>query len=168
MGNSSDIAVIPPFTKTQSLAYYKPAKVSSSVAPSFMHDAGAVFDDNEGTYWTPGRDPLLADSISGIKFDDGYNPKNPVWLKSGWVEVDLGKPTKIGHAMIKEIKGWENYVNVSSFKIEYEKKNNWITIVSGTTLSGDAITFPTPVVAQKVRLSVEAPGKPAITEFQLF
>jgi len=167
-GNASNIAVIPPFTKTKSLAYYKPAKVSSSVAPSFMHDAGAVFDDNEGTYWTPGRNPLLADSISGIKFDDGYNPKNPMWLNHGWVEVDLGKPHKISHAIIKDTKGWNNnYLSVTSFKIEYKKKGNWVTIVSGTSLE-KPITFPAPVEAQNIRLSVEAPGKPAITEFQLY
>ena len=167
-GNSSDIAIIPPFTKTKSLAYYRPAKVSSSVAPTFMHDAGAIFDDNEGTYWTPGRNPLLADSISGIKFDDGYNPKNPVWLNNGWVEVDLGKPTKISRAVIKGTTGWNNnYLGVTSFKIEYKKKGNWVTIVSGTSLE-KPITFPTPIEAQTIRLSVEAPGKPAITEFQLF
>ena len=167
-GNASNIAVIPPFTKTKSLAYYKPAKVSSSVAPSFMHDAGAVFDDNEVTYWTPGRNPLLADSISGIKFDDGYNPKNPMWLNHGWVEVDLGKPHKISHAIIKDTKGWNNnYLSVTSFKIEYKKKGNWVTIVSGTSLE-KPITFPAPVEAQNIRLSVEAPGKPAITEFQLY
>lgn len=166
MGNASNLAIIPPFTKTNSLAYYKPAKVSNSVAPSFMHDAGAVFDDNENTYWTPGRNPLLADSISGIKFEDGYNPKNPVWQKTGWVEVDLGKPTKVSSAVIKEKRG-NNYLKVTSYKIEYKKKGNWITIVSGTSLDS-AIMFPSRVNAQIIRLSVEAPGKPAISEFQFF
>jgi alpha-L-fucosidase len=165
-GNASDIVVIPPFTKTKSLAYYKPAKASSSVAPLFMYNAGALFDDNDGTYWTPGRNPLLSDSISGIKFDNGYNPKNPVWLKSGWVEVDLGKPTKVSSAVIKEKRG-NNYIKVTSYKIEYKKKGNWVIIVSGTSLD-DAIKFPKPVEVQIIRLLVEAPGKPAISEFQLF
>jgi hypothetical protein len=44
-----------PASVSGSLAYVKPAKVSSSVAHLFKHTAQAAIDDNQDTYWSPGR-----------------------------------------------------------------------------------------------------------------
>ena len=80
-------AIYPP-SVSGSLAYMKPAKVSSSIAPLFMHTAEAAIDDNSGTFWSLGRNDSVAATIIGKKFEEQHNPKAAIWLKSGWLEVD--------------------------------------------------------------------------------
>lgn len=166
----SDLAVIHAPTKTGSLAYRRPAKVSSSIAPQFMHTPAAALDDNDATYWSPGRDEAIAAGIPGRRFDHfRLMPKDPLWLKSGWLEVDLGRATRIGRAILKEKIDARNYLPVSAWKIEYAEAGRWLIAAEGATIDPRAeVVFPQAVEARQFRLVVEAPGRPAIAEFQLF
>ena len=128
------LAAIVPTSTTQSLAYCKPATVSSSIAPQFMHTAQAALDDDDSTFWSPGRDEVLADEIFGKQFDLGRvmdNPSHPVWKHDGWLEVDLGAATKVSRALIRERSG---YSTITSWKVECQKGGAWQKLAEGTTL----------------------------------
>lgn len=160
-------AIYPP-SVSGSLAYLKPATVSSSIAPLFMHTAQAAIDDNIGTFWSLGRNDSVAATIIGRKFETQHDPKSEVWKRSGWLEVDLGTPRTISHAFIQELL-WGDYSPVTSFSIDYEKKGEWKTAFIGSTIGKSLeINLPKPVTARKYRLSIAADGRPAIAEFQLF
>jgi len=160
-------AIYPP-SVSGSLAYLKPASVSSSIAPLFMHTAQAAIDDNIGTFWSLGRNDSVAATIIGRKFESQHDPKSEVWKRSGWLEVDLGTPRTISHAFIQELL-WGDYSPVTSFSIDYEKKGEWKTAFIGSTIGKSLeINLPKPVTARKYRLSIAADGRPAIAEFQLF
>jgi alpha-L-fucosidase len=164
-----ELAAIYPLSLSGSLAYLKPATVSSSIAPLFMHTAQAAIDDNPGTFWSPGRNDSVAATIIGKKFEEQHNPKAALWLKSGWLEVDLGVQKIISRAKIQELTGGD-YSPVNSYSISYEDKGAWKTATEGTTIGKKAIevTFAKPVNARKFRLSIVAEGRPAIAEFQIF
>ncbi len=164
-----ELASIYPPTESGSLAYNKPATVSSSIAPLFMHTAQAALDDNPNTYWSTGRNDSIAATIIGKKFEQQHDPKSELWLKTGWIEVDLGAPKLVTRTIIQERAGW-SYSPITSFSIEYEEKGVWEKAYEGTTL-GDKpveVVLSKPVKASKFRLSIQAEGRPAIAEFQLF
>jgi hypothetical protein len=143
------------------------ATVSSSIAPQFMHTAQAALDDDASTYWTPGRDEAMAEEIMGKQFEHVRRmPNHPVWIRNGWLEVDLGKPQTVSRARIQEYGG---YSPIASWKIESENNGTWQVIAEGKTI-GTSFDVPisTPATARKFRLSIEADGRPAIAEFQLF
>ena len=161
------LAAIVPVSASKSLGYLKPATVFSSIAPQFMHTAQAALDGDDSTYWTPGRDEAMAEEIMGKKFEQvRMIPNHPLWHHGGWLEVDLGSPQAVSRAQIREKSG---YPTVSSWKIEYEKDGTWQLAAEGTTI-GKSLDVPVPaaVTARKFRLSIKAPGRPAISEFQLF
>jgi alpha-L-fucosidase len=166
-GNAMDIPVIPPFSKTNSLIYYKSVKASSSITPLFMHNPEAVTDDNDETFWTPGRNTTVADSIIGKRFESCHDSSNRVWLRSGWLEVSLDKITTIQSVIIKQSVDW-GHAPVTMYKIECEVNGGWQEIITGTSVTGNKIVFPRPVKTKTIRLSVEASGRPAISEFQVF
>jgi alpha-L-fucosidase len=163
------LAAIPPASTSGSLAYQRPAAVSSSIAPQFIHTATAALDDNSGTFWSPGRDETLAAGIPGRRFDHfRLMPKDSLWLRSGWLEVDLGRATAISRAVVMEKVDPRNYLPVTSWQIEYETAAGWRTAAAGETLGARAaIAFPRTVAARRFRLHVTAEGRPAIAEFQL-
>lgn len=163
-----ELATIYPPSASGSLAYLKPATVSSSIAPLFMHTASAALDDNPGTFWSLGRNDSVAATIIGKKFEEQHNPKAELWLKSGWIEVDLGAPKLVTRAMLQEL-SWGDYSPVTSFSINYEEKGAWKTAFEGTTIGKKPfeINFLKPVTARKFRLSIKAEGRPALAEFQL-
>lgn len=169
-GPASELAVIHPPSKSGSLAYRQPASVSSSIAPQFMHTAEAALDDNDSTFWSPGRDEAIAGAIFGKQFDHfRLLPKHPLWLKSGWLEFDLPRATRVGHAVIKERISPNNYLPVSAWRIEFAESDHWQIAARGDAIGATLkVAFPRPVTATKFRLVVEAPGRPAIAEFQLF
>jgi alpha-L-fucosidase len=169
-GAVADLAVIQPPSATGSLAYRRPATVSSSIAPQFMHTAEAALDDNDTSYWSPGRDEAMAATIPGRRFDNfRQTPEHALWLKSGWLEVELERPTLVARAVLKEKVVPRNYRAVSAWRIEYEDAGRWLSAASGATIGANlAADFPRAVTAKKFRLSIEAPGRPAISEFQLF
>ena len=96
-GDPLALAAIPPLSTTGSLAYRKPATASSSIAARYMHQASAAFDDNPRTFWSPGRDEEVADSLYGKTFA-AIPPDRPLWLRESWLEVDLQEP--------KTVPGW--------------------------------------------------------------
>jgi hypothetical protein len=61
------------------------------------------------------------------------------------------------------------YAPVHHWQIQAEHNGAWQTLASGTTI-GKAleVPFPSPITAQKLRLTLDAPGRPAHAEFQLF
>lgn len=166
-GNPMKIPAIVPASTSGSLAFRKPAKVSSSIAPDFIHSAQSALDDSDSTYWTPGRNEPLASGYAGKRFEHLQKlPNHAVWQHGGWLEVDLGVPSAVARARIREKPG---YLPVASWKIEYEKDGQWQVAAEGKTI-GMALDVPftKPMSARKFRLSIGAPGRPAISEFQLF
>lgn len=86
--------------------------------------------------------------------------------RSGWLEVDLGKPTTITHAVIEEIA----YASTSDFAIEAQQPDgSWQTVVAGTTIGAHKeLQFP-PATARIFRLNLKKlSDNPNIEEFQLF
>ena len=161
------LAAIPAPSTTGSLAYLKPATASSSIAPDFMHTAQAAIDDDPSSFWSLGRDENLAEKILGKNFEQVRKiPNHPLWIRKGWLEVDLESPSRVTHARIHEYGG---YVPVSSWKIEYDADGEWRIAAEGTTIGKRLdVPFPAPVTARKFRLVIEAGGRSAIAEFQLF
>ncbi len=125
----------------QSLAAGKATK-SSSTWPQAGYEAAKAFDGNEATRWGAAAD-----------------------ARSGWIEVDLGSPTRIGRAMIIE----RSFPRTREYAIEHLDGEQWKPLHRGTRIESDKIiTFP-PVTAQRVRLNVlKAVEVPTIEEFQLF
>jgi len=69
-------------------------------------------------------------------------------VDNAWLELDLGKPTKLSTIMIDE----RAYEKVSKFMLEYKSGNAWKTILEGTVIGNSyAKDFP-PVTAQFVRV----------------
>lgn len=135
-----------------------------------MHTPAAALDDNDATYWSPGRDETIAAGIPGRRLDHfRLMPKDPLWLKSGWLEVDLGRATRVGRAILKKKIDARSYLPVSAWKIEYAEAGRWLIAAEGATVDPRAeVLFPQSVEARQFRLVIEAPGRPAIAEFQLF
>jgi len=162
--NPLSLASIPPLSTTGSLAYRKPATASSSVAARYMHKADAAFDDNPRTFWTPGRDEEVADSLYGKTFA-AIQPDRPLWLRESWLAVDLQEPVTVTRMLIGD--GW---APVKEWKVEYLKDGTWHEAVKGTTIGEKLleVTLPKPVTAQKFRLSLKANDRTAIREWQMF
>jgi hypothetical protein len=93
---------------------------------------------------------------------------------TAWLEVDLGKPTKISRAVICEGIAAPRVPLVAEFTIEAQQADGtWKSVANGTDIGAEkALTFPA-VAARKFRLHVlkskgAADTSPVITEFQLF
>jgi alpha-L-fucosidase len=116
-----------------------PAKASSTWGPGF--EADKAVDLDAGTRWG---------AASGTK--------------SGWIEVDLGTPKAINHAVIEELQ----YPRTQKFAIEYKEGETWKPVATGSSIAGTkSIDFPE-ITAQHVRLNIlQASDVPTIEEFQL-
>ncbi len=87
--------------------------------------------------------------------------------KSAWLEVDLGKPTRISRAVIKQ--AYPELKRVRKFAIEYWREEQWKACYRGDELGARLAAKFDPVTAQRVRLNItEATDGPTIWEFQLF
>jgi alpha-L-fucosidase len=105
-------------------------------------DAALAFDGDFGTRW-------------------GGAPNTT----TGWLAIDLGKPTNVNRVVINE-GDWDR---VRKFDLQYKQEETWKTIVSGTTLGPEKCLDFDPVEAQHFRLNIlEATNVPTIWEFQLF
>jgi hypothetical protein len=107
------------------------------------YDAGKAVDGNDATRWG---------SAEGAR--------------TGWLEVDLGKPAAISRVVLME----RAYPSVTEFTIEAQQPDDsWKTVVTGTTIGHEKeLTFPA-VTAQKFRANVkQATGNLNIEEFQLY
>jgi len=94
----------------------KSARASSTWAGGPGYDATAAFDGDPNTRWG---------ATGGSR--------------SGWLEVDLGKPVRVCRAVIDEA-GWNR---VRHFELQARQDGDWKTIASGTTL-GPEKRFPFP------------------------
>ncbi|MGA2255381.1 MAG: alpha-L-fucosidase [Thermoguttaceae bacterium] len=130
----------PPPDPPPALSEGKPARASSTWGPGY--EADKAFDGDDATRW-------------------GAAPGT----RSGWLEVDLGKPATIGRAVVMEL----GFHRTEQFAIEYRDGEEWKTVVAGTTIAGEK-SFKFPAVQARVfRLNiVKANEVPTIEEFQLF
>jgi alpha-L-fucosidase len=82
-----------------------------------------------------------------------------------WLEVDLGKPTKISRVVIDE--AFEG--RIRKFELQAKAADAWKTIFSGETVGRQhACNFP-PVTTRQLRLNIlEATEGPTIWEFQVY
>jgi len=117
-----------------------PIKASSIWSAGY--EAAQAYDNDETTRW-------------GAKAD----------TNSGWLEIDLGKETSIGRAVVMEI----GYHRTQEFVIEYKAGDEWKPLHHGTTIAGRrAYDFPT-VNARLVRLNIlKANEVPSIEEFHVY
>jgi len=83
------------------------------------------------------------------------------------LEVDLGKPARIGRVTIDECVAYGQ--RVKKFRVEAEANGTWQTVFEGATIGRKFTKSFEPVTARRVRLSIlEATDGPTIWEFQLF
>ena len=115
---------------------------ASSVWPDPGYEAAMAFDGDESTRWGAAAD-----------------------ARSGWLEVDLGRETEIGRAVVMEV----GYPRTQQFAIEVEEAGSWRAVVSGEALGGERSFSFAPVRARRVRLSIlKASEVPTIEEFCVY
>ena len=86
-------------------------------------------------------------------------------MRTGWLEVDLGKEQTIGKANVIET----SFPRTEVFAIEYKDGENWKPLVTGTTIAGKKAYEFRPVNARHFRLNItKANEVPTIEEFQLY
>ncbi|MFW6164115.1 MAG: discoidin domain-containing protein [Planctomycetota bacterium] len=125
-----------------SVAFGKKAKASNVYRKSAAYGPAKALDDDPETRWAT---------------DAG--------TQAAWLEVDLGEPTALGRAVIREAYAGR----VRQFELQVKEGEGWRTIARGTTLGEHReVRFPS-VTARIVRLNIlKATDGPTIWEFQLF
>ncbi len=114
---------------------------ASSVWPSPGYEPTRAIDDDPGTRWGAGAN-----------------------TRSGWLEVDLGKPTAINRVEILEA-----YHRTRRFELQVKDGSEWRTCLRGTKIGERYSKQFSRVTARHVRLNIlEATDVPTIWEFQLF
>jgi alpha-L-fucosidase len=167
-GSPLDLAPIYPPSRSGSLAYRKPVEASSSVAPRFMHHGAAVVDDDDQTYWTPGRAPGAAERAWEGMVHYRSKESESLWLHGGSLTVDLQQRQRVARVVLKERVFAGRYAPVTAWKLEALDVDAWRAVASGRKIGAMlSEVFAAPVTAQRFRLTVEAMGRPAIAEFQL-
>ncbi len=87
-------------------------------------------------------------------------------VRSSWLEIDLGKPLKIGGVRILEAAEFSE--SVRKFVVKCKSKDEWKTVLTGNRIGAEFIRKFPPVTAQVWRLEIlEATEGPKIYEFQL-
>jgi len=121
---------------------HKAARASTTWSGTAEFAAAAALDGDAHTRWGAGQG-----------------------TRSGWLEVDLGKPVRVARSVVDEGQ-WDR---VREFEIQAEQGGTWRTVARGTTLGPTReILFPA-VEAQRFRLNIlRAVEVPTICEFELF
>ncbi|WP_232541051.1 alpha-L-fucosidase [Spirosoma endbachense] len=169
---AATLSLIRPFSKTGSLAYTKSARASSELS-SFLHNADATVDDDPKTYWKLGRrrDGQF-DAYYGTDLSFQSAKLQALFNSTGWLEIDLGKPQRVGQVMVNAFipaKTSAVTPQIGRFAIQYEKDQQWITLMSGQQPGSEWRKTITPVTAKRFRLIIqESVGSIGIREFQLF
>jgi alpha-L-fucosidase len=130
---------------TPNLAYAR-ASYASSIADTSGPDLAN--DDHPGTYW---------------QCDIGQT--------SGWLEIDLQKPTVFNTVAVVEPTYLSDYgidSRIVSYRVEAWSGGQWREVLSGE--SPREMLYPvTPTTAQRLRLSLRGAGKPpGIAEFGIY
>lgn len=87
--------------------------------------------------------------------------------RSAWLEVDLGRPTTLRRAVIRQ--AYPELKRVRKFAIERWTEGRWEAFHRGEDLGATLSVRFEPITAQRVRLDItEATDGPTIWEFQLF
>jgi alpha-L-fucosidase len=87
-------------------------------------------------------------------------------IHSAWLEVDLGKPMKVGGVRILE--AVEFGERIRKFVVKCKVNDEWKTVLSGNRVGAEFVRKFPPVTAQVWRLEIlEATEGPTIYEFQL-
>ncbi len=163
-----EISPIYPRSRSGSLAYRCAVKTSSAVGPHFMHDGAATVDDDENTYWTPGRSPDAKEAARKSFVHYRNKASEAHWLHSGSLEVDLRESKLIRRVAIREKVFAGRYAPVTKWALEYRDGNAWKPAASGDRIGVSlSAVLSEPVSARHFRLTVSAGGRPAVTEFQL-
>lgn len=126
------------------LARGKPATASNVRGKNRKYSAAKAVDDKKETYWA---------------MDDG--------VTSGYLTIDLGKPTEFNRVLIQE------YITlgqrVKSFSVEAHVGDDWKIIARETTIGYKRILRLPSITADKVRLNIkEAKACPLISNFALY
>jgi len=137
-------ALDPKLPSQPSLSSGKKAMASNVFQGNNQYSADKAFDDNDETRWAT---------------DGG--------TKSAWLEVDLGKPESVGHAVIEQ--AFPELHRVRKFAIQYLQGDEWKSCYQGENLDATLNAAFSPVNAQKFRLNItESTDGPTIWEFKLF
>jgi len=119
----------------------KPARASSTWQGQAGHGAGAAFDGDPNTRWGAAENS-----------------------RSGWLESDLGQPTRVSRVVIDE----GNWNRVQRFEIQAAQDGVWKTLASGTTIGARKQVPFAPTQARTFRLKIlEATEVPTHVEFEV-
>ena len=125
--------------KTPALSTGKPAKASGEWSNGYA--AAKAFDDDMSTRW-------------------GCKPRS----RSGWLEVDLGKPQTIGRVVIVE----SEFPRTEQYSVEYKDGETWRVLAEGKQIGGVKTVAFNPVTARYVRLNIiKANEVPTLEEFRV-
>ena len=137
------IAGEPKITVADPIPSMKKAATASSVKDNTIKPA-AAFDGNGKKGW------IAADGD-----------------KTGWLAVDLGKPTSIGSLSIVEAGTFDKFVK--NFKLEYKEGEEWKTVFEDKTIGAGYFKSFKPVVAQEFRINIlESSKTPQLKQVQLY
>jgi len=88
-------------------------------------------------------------------------------IKSAWLEVDLGRPTVVGRAVVDQ--AFPELQRCRKYAIECRQDGQWKACYRGEDLGATLDVSFDPVTTQRVRLNImEATDGPTIWEFSLF
>ena len=137
------IAGEPKITVADPIPSMKKAATASSVKDNTVKPA-AAFDGNGKKGW------IAADGD-----------------KTGWLAVDLGKPTSIGSLSIVEAGTFDKFVK--NFKLEYKEGEEWKTVFEDKTIGAGYFKSFKPVVAQEFRINILESSKTSqLKQVQLY
>jgi alpha-L-fucosidase len=130
---------------SSNLASGQPSYASSSADTSGPDLAN---DDRPGTYW---------------QFDDEQT--------SGWVEIDLSKPTSFNTVVVVEpiyLGDYGTQSRIASYRVQAWNGGQWNDVLAGES-PAKMVYRVKPTSAERVRLSLHGTGKlPGIAEFGLY
>lgn len=82
----------------------------------------------------------------------------------GWLEVDLGRPTRINHLVLVEGKG----ETIRRFQVMVHQGGRWVNVAYGGFIGARRDLAFDPVTTQRLRLVIcEAADAPSIAELQI-
>jgi alpha-L-fucosidase len=141
-GNDRNIAILAHVFNGKPLPPPAALPIKASSVWGHGYEAAMAYDGDEATRW-------------------GAKPES----RSGWLEIDLGKETTVGRAVVMEL----GYPRTQAFVIEYKAGKEWKPLYSGTTIAGARAYDFTPGSARYVRLNItKASEVPSIEEFHVY